>query len=153
MWVQGPLRGGGLQCGTPILINGTVVCLCCSFFSMSHMSNSEMTVSEIRLLFCALTGCTSHKTVHPEIASCTLPIYSNNKWLKKRAQIGCTLPIIVHPALEMCTPAAGCTLNDYVPCHNILAPMSHVSKPYMSHVQFKKCPCRSRSVEFRCQGP
>ena len=36
-------------------------------------------VSEIKLLFCALAGCTSHKTVHPEIAPCTLLIYSNNK--------------------------------------------------------------------------
>ena len=42
-------------------------------------------MSEIKLLFGALTGCTSHKIVHPEIALCTLPIYSNNKWLKKRA--------------------------------------------------------------------
>ena len=69
------------------------------------------TVSEIKLLFCALAGCTSHKTVHPEIAQCTLPIYSNNKWLKKRAHTGCTPPKIVHPATEMCTPGAGCTLN------------------------------------------
>ena len=68
-------------------------------------------VSEIKLLFCALAGCTSHKTVHPEIASCTLPIYSNNKWLKKRAHTGCTPLKIVHPAVEMCAPGAGCTLN------------------------------------------
>ena len=27
----------------------------------------------------------SFRVVHPEIAPCTLPIYSNNKWLKKRA--------------------------------------------------------------------
>ena len=40
-------------------------------------------MSEIKLSFCALAGCTSHKTVHPEIATCTLPIYSNDKWLKK----------------------------------------------------------------------
>ena len=68
-------------------------------------------VSEIKLLFCALTGCTSHITVHPGIAPCTLPIYSNNKWLKKRAHTECTPPKIVHPAVEMCTPGAGCTLN------------------------------------------
>ena len=71
----------------------------------------SLSVSEIKLLFCALTGCTSHKTVHPEIAPCTLPIYSNDKWLKKRAHTGCTTPKIVHPAVEMCTPGAGCTLN------------------------------------------
>ena len=64
-----------------------------------------------KLLVCALTGCTSPKTVHPEIASCTLPIFSNNKLLKKRAHTGCTLPKIVHPASEMCAPGAGCTLN------------------------------------------
>ena len=68
-------------------------------------------MSEIKLLFCALAGCTSHKTVHPEIAPCTLPTYSNNKWLKKRAQSGCKPPKIVHPATIMCTPGAGCTLN------------------------------------------
>ena len=70
-----------------------------------------MSVSEINLLFCALAGCTSHKTVHPEIAPCTLPIYSNNKWLKKRANSGWTPPKIMHLAVEMCTPGAGCTLN------------------------------------------
>ena len=68
-------------------------------------------MSEIKLLFCALTGCTSQKTVHPEISPCTLPIYSNNKWPKKCAHTGCTPPKIVHPAVEMCTPGAGCTLN------------------------------------------
>ena len=30
---------------------------------------------------------------------------------KKRAHTGCTPPKIVHPAVEMCTPGAGCTLN------------------------------------------
>ena len=69
------------------------------------------TVSEIKLLFCALAGCTSNKTVHPVFAPCTLPIYSNNKWLKKCAHTGCTPPKIVHPAVEMCMPGAGCTLN------------------------------------------
>ena len=70
-----------------------------------------LTVSEIKHLFCALTVCTSYETVHPEIAPCTLPIYSNNKWLKKRAHTGCTPAKIVHPAVEICTPGAGCTLN------------------------------------------
>ena len=51
------------------------------------------------------------KTVHPEIAPCTLPIYRNDKLLKKRAHTGCTPPKIVHPAMEMYTPGAGCTLN------------------------------------------
>ena len=76
-----------------------------------YTSFGNKAVSEIKLLFCARAGCTSHKTVHPEIAPCTLPIYSNNKWLKKRAHTGCTPPKIVHPAVEMCTPGAGCTLN------------------------------------------
>ena len=83
-------------------------------------------VSEIKHLFCALAGCTSNKTVHPEIAPCTLPVYSNNKWLKQRAHTGCTPPgahllklctppKTVHPAVEMCTPGEGCTLNfDFV---------------------------------------
>ena len=44
--------------------------------------------------------------LHPEIAPGTLPIYSNNKWLKKRAHTGCTSPKIVHPAGEMCAPGA-----------------------------------------------
>ena len=68
-------------------------------------------MSEIELLFCALAGCTPHKTVHPEIASFTLPMYSYNTCSKKRAHTGCTPPKIVHPAVEMCTPGAGCTLN------------------------------------------
>ena len=68
-------------------------------------------MSEIKLIFCALTGCTSPKTVHPENGPCTLPIYSNTKWLKKRAHTGCTPSKIVHPALKMCMPGAGCTLN------------------------------------------
>ena len=38
-------------------------------------------------------------------------IGSNNKLLKKRAHTVCTPPKIVHPAVEMCAPAAGCTLN------------------------------------------
>ena len=62
-------------------------------------------------LFCALAGCTSHKTVHPEIDLCTVPVYSSNKWLKKRAHTGCTPPKIVHPVVEMYAPGAGCTLN------------------------------------------
>ena len=68
-------------------------------------------VSEIKLLFCALAGCTSHKTVHPEISLRTLPICSNSKWLKKRAHTRCTPLRIMHPAVEMCTPGAGCTLT------------------------------------------
>ena len=35
-------------------------------------------VPEIKLLFCALAGWTFHKTVHLEIAPCTLPIYIIN---------------------------------------------------------------------------
>ena len=42
-----------------------------------------VSVSEIKGFFCALAGCTSHKTVHPENSPCTLLIYRNNKWLKK----------------------------------------------------------------------
>ena len=36
--------------------------------------HTKYSVSEIKLLSCALAGCTSPKTVHPEIAPCTLPI-------------------------------------------------------------------------------
>ena len=68
-------------------------------------------MSEIKLLFCVHTGCTSPKTVHPEIALCSLPIYRNDKLLNKRAHTGCTPSKIVHPAVKMCTPGAGCTLN------------------------------------------
>ena len=67
-------------------------------------------MSEIKLLFCALTGCTSPKTVHPEIAPCTLPIYSNNN-SKNVHTPGAHLGKIVHPAVEMCALGAGCTLN------------------------------------------
>ena len=76
-----------------------------------HIDLVIFSVSEIKLLFRALAGCTSHKTVHPEIHPCTLPIYSNDKRPQKRAHTGCTPPKIVHPAVEMCTPGAGCTLN------------------------------------------
>ena len=65
---------------------GTIVYHIQELFSIFH----NIAVSEIKLLFCALAGCTSHKTVHPEIAPCTLPIYSNDKWLKKCAHTGCT---------------------------------------------------------------
>ena len=68
-------------------------------------------VSEIKVLFRAPTVCTSPKTVHPGISTCTLFIFSYNNWLKKRAHKGCTPPKIVHPAVKMCTPGAGCTLN------------------------------------------
>ena len=68
-------------------------------------------VSEIKVLFCAPTGCTSLKTVHPGFSPCTLLLCSNDKLSKKRAHSGCTPPKIVHPAAEMCAPGAGCTLN------------------------------------------
>ena len=71
----------------------------------------DQSVSEIKLLFCALAGCTFHKTLPPEIDPCALPIYSNNKWLKNRAHTRWTPPKIMHPAVEMCAPGAGCTLN------------------------------------------
>ena len=78
---------------------------------MIYVLYSNQAVSEIKLLCCALTGCTSLKTVHPEIAPCTLPIHRNDKLLKKRAHTGCTPPKIMHPAVKMCTPGAGCPLN------------------------------------------
>ena len=100
-----------------------ICCGRCSYIQFGNLNQGRLmkhyiiTVSEIKLLFCALAGCTSYKTVHPEIASCTLPIYGNNKWLKKRAHTGCTPPKIVHPVVEMCAPGAGCTLN-FGHCHN-----------------------------------
>ena len=39
-------------------------------------------VSEIKVIFCALTGCTSPKSVHPGFSPCSLLICSNDK-LKK----------------------------------------------------------------------
>ena len=71
-------------------------------------------VFEIKLLFCALAGCTSHKTVHPEIAPCTLRIYSNNKWPTKRAHTECTPPKIVHPAMEMCALSGNGDNRSYI---------------------------------------
>ena len=38
-------------------------------------------------------------------------ICSNDKFSTKRAHSGCTPQKTVHPAAEMCTPGAGCTLN------------------------------------------
>ena len=73
-------------------------------------------MSEIKVLFCAPTRCTSPETVRPEISSCTLLICSYNNWLKKGAHTGCTPPKIVHPAVKMCAPGAGCTLN-FGHCH------------------------------------
>ena len=70
-----------------------------------------ISVSEIKVLFGAHTGCTSPKIVHPGIFPCTLLICSYNNWLKKRAHAGCSPPKIVHPAVKTCTPSAGCTLN------------------------------------------
>ena len=77
----------------------------------SNRSKNRKTVSEIKVLFCAPTGCTSLKTVHPGFSPCTLLLCSNDKLSKKRAHSGCTPPKIVHPAAEMCAPGAGCTLN------------------------------------------
>ena len=45
-------------------------------------------MSEIKVIFGAPTGCTSPKTVRPGIS-----------------------PKSVHPAVKMCAPGAGCTLN------------------------------------------
>ena len=96
-----------------IIFLGFILCYKTETFCecFKHYFLHSKAVSEIKLLDCAFAGCTSHKTVHPEIAPCTLPIYSNNKCLKKRAYTGCTPPKIVHPAMEMCMPGAGCTLN------------------------------------------
>ena len=72
---------------------------------------SKYSVSEIKVLFGAPTGCTSPKTVRPGISPCTFFICSYINWLKKRAHTGCTPLKSVHPAVKMCTPGAGCTLN------------------------------------------
>ena len=47
-----------------------------------------LSVSEIKVLFGAPTGCTSPKTVRPGISPCTLIVCSYNNWLKKRAHSG-----------------------------------------------------------------
>ena len=72
---------------------------------------NDVTVSEIKVLSCAPTGCTFPKTVHSEIYPCSLLICSNGKQLKKRAQSRCTPPKNVHQSAKMCAPGAGCTLN------------------------------------------
>ena len=76
-----------------------------------HQVNRKYTVSEIKVLFCAFTGCTSPESVRPGISLFTLYICSYNNWLKKRAHTKCTPLKIVHPAVNMCAPGAGCTLN------------------------------------------
>ena len=68
-------------------------------------------VSEIKLFDFAPAGCTPSEAVHPGSSPCTLLVCSNDKWLKKCAQSECTSLKIVHPALKMCTPGAGCMLN------------------------------------------
>ena len=60
----------------------------------------NISVSEIKLLFFALTGCTSLKTVPPESAPCTLPIYSNNI---KIAQKTCTHRVHTPEKRPRCT--------------------------------------------------
>ena len=84
-------------------------------------------VSEIKVLFGASTGCTSLETVRPGISPCTLCICSYTNWLKKRAHTGCTPPKIVHPAVKMCAPGAGCTLN-FGPCPGPIR-VSHPGSP------------------------
>ena len=80
-----------------------------------HMTYGHMTyvlaVSEIKLFDYAPAGCTPSETVHPGTSPCTLLICRNDKWLKKCARSGCTSLKIVHLALKMCTPGAGCMLN------------------------------------------
>ena len=76
-----------------------------------HSFLHVVSVSEIKVVLCAPTGCNSLKSVHPAIYPCTLLICCNDKQLKKRAHSGCTPSEIVHPTAEMCTPGAGCTLN------------------------------------------
>ena len=49
--------------------------------------NLVPTVSEIKILFCAPTGCTSSKTLHPGIFSCTLLYIIMTLW----ANVTCTL--------------------------------------------------------------
>ena len=70
-----------------------------------------LSVSEIKVLFGAPTGCTSPKTVRPGIFPCTLNICSYINRVIKRAHTGCTPPKIVQPAVKMCALGAGCTLN------------------------------------------
>ena len=45
---------------------------------VSHPGHTRQ-CPKLSFYFCALTGCTSHKIMHPEIAACTLLLYSNNK--------------------------------------------------------------------------
>ena len=59
-----------------------------------------------------------------------------------------------HASLPFISPNVAHMSNlrkDYVQCHYIFTSMSHVIKPYMPYVEFKKGPCRL--VDFRSQGP
>ena len=53
-----------------------------STLSCLSLTTGQMTVSEIKVLSCAPTGCTSPKIVHPEIHPCTLLICSNGNYSK-----------------------------------------------------------------------
>ena len=55
-------------------------------------------------------GCYGVNMVHHNEQCPKLSFYFVHS-LKKRAHTGCTPPKIMHPAVEMCTPGAGCTLN------------------------------------------
>ena len=76
-----------------------------------HNMNIFGQCPKLRFIFFAFTGCTSLESVRPELSPCTQFICSYNEWLKKRAHTGCTPPKIVHPAVNMCAPDAGYTLN------------------------------------------
>ena len=66
-----------------------------------------MSVFEIKIIICAPLG----PKCAPEIVPVHSPMHMYYKKLKKCAHIGRTVPKMVCPMTELCTPGAGCTVN------------------------------------------
>ena len=95
-------------------------------------------VSEIKLFDYAPAWCTPSETVHPGSSPCTLLICSNDKWLKKCAQSGCTSLKIVHPVLKMSTPGTGCMVN-FGHCNMVISPKRNGRVEDLNHIP-TQCP-------------
>ena len=82
---------GLIPCVASNLLNHIILCPSLSLVSAGNTTplhiclTLAITVSEIKVLLCAPTGCISPKTVHPGFSPCTLLICSNNRFSKKRA--------------------------------------------------------------------
>ena len=67
--------------------------------------------SKLRFYFVHLPGAKTPHSVHPAICPCVAHCISLFKSWKRPAHTGCTAFKPMHPAAELCTPGAGCTLN------------------------------------------